>query len=87
MSANNLEKSQLTQPSFTNKRAHIEQCTKFQASQVAIESVLVEGMFSKVFMGKLNKESSDQEASATGNSEGNLINNSKYTSVGLLFIC
>jgi len=71
ISANNLEKSQLIQPSFMNKRAHIEQCVKFQASQVEFEDVIVEGKFSKIFKGKLTKETSDQESSAaTETTEG-----------------
>jgi len=73
MSVNNLEKSQLLQPSFTNRRAHIEQCVKFQACQVEFGSVLVEGKFSRIYEGKLSKEASDQESTAVpGNTEGRL---------------
>lgn len=74
VSVNNLEKSQMaTQPSYTNRRAHIEQCIRFQASQVEFESVIIEGKFSKIYLGKLNKESSEQEALTTGNTEATQI--------------
>lgn len=45
----------------SNKRANIDMCTKFSSSQVELESPILEGTFSKLFVGKLSVEKVDQD--------------------------
>lgn len=49
----------------SNKRANIDLCTKFNSSQIEIESPISEGTFSKIFVGKLNVEKVNQDGIAS----------------------
>lgn len=61
-------------PSYANKRAHIDQCTRFERNQVEFGDMILQGKFSKIFKGKLFTEKSndnqeDVNSTASQNTE------------------
>lgn len=52
-------------PSYNNKRAQIEQCVQFDATQIEFGGPVLEGVFSKVLKGKLFTEKIDSVSNTT----------------------